>query len=840
MAKPSSERRGKVGPTRAQRPSVHFIGVSVVEDKRSFQAPLRAWGKANGVDLHFSGFGGLNYYHLPHLIDIVAQHHDLRGATVVLDVSSSRERDWFEKRRKKYDVATNDLLERIQHYGLKPIFLHFFRRDIDRQRDVFRDYLNGIATAHGIPVIDLADAVFEYVDAGGDLDSIFRDEVHTTADGADFYAERIQACFADVSAARPLELQERLKANNVALDLSALPSAQSVGVETRHGVELQFAAFEDGDTLEITLEQPMYLSSFLALGSPDAGYVAVYVDDEAEPREVACFDAFSYYPHVCLARIGVSAERRLRIVGIGKRPNAAALNKGDWSEAPRRSLISHLFASPRDQEVDDEPLPEPQAAVASAADVLTQFDNGDFADLASFEASAFRYQVGDADLKNVTQDIADRCVLVPIKALQAVDQLRNAAVNDFAGGLLKRVPERFFMDGVLEWMSPLTLETVALTGGVPFSTGVWLFAPLADAPATVVIVGRSLLGCYYHAENIFFYVEGYAEQARVQVRNLLRYVMGDTTDPSYFERARRGGLTPALVIGDVRPAHYLSQALNFLSGVEAKSYARLRRQNGLVIIVKDWCFIDPRQVFPEITTLPCIEVQSSDMARIVRDLGLRCYRFQRYGSRFDFSTVRRFAQGEMVLGTGSGSYLSAWICLDAERLRVHNQVELFSALLCRLDERARRAGKSLRVLWDGWTVGHGTPTAKDVTVSTTIREIAEKIRAASGLSFEEVELFAVPISDKIATGSGADVAFATYGTACLVPNVISGVPIVAYHLSKIVHDGGYTDPAIEALLTDDDVVEVSRHDQPVHVREFSVNVEAALKACDMLLDRSAG
>lgn len=776
---------------------VHFVGVSVVEDRKSFQAPLRDWAYRQGLELHFSGFGGLGFCQMPHLLDLVAAHHGLEGQIVVLDVSSSRERDRFDGRRKRYDEAANDLLERIHHYRIRPIFLHLWRREINRESDSLREFLNEVAARNNIPVIDLVPPVFDYIDNGGTADDLFRDEVHTTPAGADFYGDLLKVQFDRILQAKSLA-PKNLSPFTAAITLSASVQDGVRDQETRHNVNLPLVEMRDGREVEVALDGPVFLSAFLVFGNKDAGFVTVQVDDNPAEHEVACFDQFSYYPHIYVAPVGVRAERRVRIRALDKRPAEDFLVKGVWSDGPRVSLISHLFVRPETGEPDN-PAEAPATGSAPATRPARQIEEVELERYSARlgidprhirppKAAAERMHFG-------VQRIVAQCVHYnPFRE----ETLPGGIGQDIARNTLRlyalpqwqkardKGREAFFAGGRARYHSPLDGAKLLSLGSI---FGRRFDYHLLDGPHLRILLtlGASAYAIYYPDRNVMVHLTAYEEHRAGILQPLVALLLGSWRGvEDWIAAADRSILKRSFVIADNRPAHFLTQTLGFVDSCWPV-VERFQADENLVAVARDWCFVDPVKVFPALRKGPLLSARSDQLTQLCLDMRLSMQRVARVNAFKSVEWVKRVAPN-----TGEASAdrpFTAWIAIDAEKERFLNQVPALAALIDMLGQ----GGRPLKIIWDGWTAIEGQWSEKDQRIVDRIDAITAEIAALASTPFEQDRIYGRTFEYKLSRTAHCDLALATHGTASIMPSIIRKVPTITYHVPKMLALTGYAE-----------------------------------------------
>ncbi len=402
---------------------------------------------------------------------------------------------------------------------------------------------------------------------------------------------------------------------------------------------------------------------------------------------------------------------------------------------------------------------------------------------------------------------------------------------------------RVFKDLLTEprplWRSPLREEDVPLLGGLPHKNAQFFLFFGGASPCTVILARNAGSSIYYHREHLLLCGSaGGATIARRDLTGLLNLLLADRdVVRRYAEAGQRGALRRALVLGDTRPSHYLSQGLNAVERDVLPRLDAFAALGGSLLILADGCFVDPRAVCPPLAGLPSAEVRRADATRLALERNLLCGRLIRQGSEEDFTTIRRFLDGRADGGPGREEFLTGWVSLDVEKMRFRNQVPELSLALHHLAGRAAARGRRLRILWDGWTVTEGTRTDRDALIIGRAEAVVAELRATMRVTFEEAALFDLDLLRKLSLARGADMALCSYGTASMIANLLAGVPTVAYGAPRFVEGGAYVDRGRSVVLTGPDVrVEGDERLKP-DAQSFSTRAGAVVDAVRALLEQ---
>jgi len=401
--------------------------------------------------------------------------------------------------------------------------------------------------------------------------------------------------------------------------------------------------------------------------------------------------------------------------------------------------------------------------------------------------------------------------------------------------------EQFLLNqGPDSFPSPWDGGTVPLIGGLPDLQGQQFFHFFGgQRPGALLFLREAPAGVYCFREHLFLCPRSVNEK---HVPALLRrfftlLLERPAHSLAYLDRLLHGKPRRALVLGDFRPHHFLSQSLNALDGIVIPRLAEFASKGGIVIIARDGCFLDPRVVFPELRGVPILELDFPRIARFAIEEGYACERFIRIGSETDYGVARRFLDS---VAPGDSPHpedtFEVWVTLEIEKFRFRNQTEQVAEALVALQ---RRAGRRLRVLWDGWTVSAGRLSEKDQRVIAAAQVRIEDILARAAIDCECLPLFHLELLPKLSRARRARIALAGYGTASMIASRLAGVPTVSYGVKNHVGDASLVEPERATVITEpllrlsDDLHHKSDF-QGFHVQEGAVAAAAVA-----LLDRLA-
>jgi hypothetical protein len=221
---------------------------------------------------------------------------------------------------------------------------------------------------------------------------------------------------------------------------------------------------------------------------------------------------------------------------------------------------------------------------------------------------------------------------------------------------------------------------------------------------------------------------------------------------------------------------------------------------GTVVLIQDWCAMDPVAVFPWLAEGRLLRVPSRDVAASLMEIGLDAHRVYRYRTHEDGAWLRsRVGVPDSI---APDRRFRVMISLDAERERVIDQVELFRFVLRRLHDTCSPHGLAVEVAWDGWTVsGEASQRDREVMarIETLIAAILDGLPASIGSG---ARIFGRAAHEKIGDVARCDLVFVTQGTGALLPSWLLSRPSIVYNIASRVSN--------RSDLSDDRVFQVDQ------------------------------
>ncbi|WP_137177978.1 hypothetical protein [Roseomonas sp. AR75] len=301
-----------------------------------------------------------------------------------------------------------------------------------------------------------------------------------------------------------------------------------------------------------------------------------------------------------------------------------------------------------------------------------------------------------------------------------------------------------------------------------------------------VLVGRLPLGIYYPARDLFLVLRPNWLDERNAAWRVLRILLAEPQRIARFvARGTAGTLRPALVVGDPRPGHYLKESLAYLDAAEAEIIA-FQRRGGLLVLLSDWCAMDPLAVIPSFAQGEIQRMTSPGAALALVEAGVDAHRVYRNKTHEGPAWLRRRFGLSSVAAPAPSARFRVMLSVDAERGRVLNQVEAFRFALRRLGTACLRRGLALDIVWDGWTVP-GEPNDRDRMVMAKIEAVIAEITQDLGVPVaSETRLFGRSAYAKVPEIAPCDLVITTQGTGALLPSWLLERPTIVYHVAAMV------------------------------------------------------
>lgn len=304
------------------------LGFSVTADPNGFASLLSPL--LPGHEVVVVGIGGIELDPLPALFEDVTCQRG-RFDVVLLEVFTSMWGRGAPLLAPAMVDTFHDLANRVQDTGAKLAMVSLYRSDVDYDRDTSDLLAYAIAARFDVPRLDLAGGLIR-ARGRAFCETLVRDGVHQTADGARFVAEQVAAFVSAVMHAVPLTLP-RARNRIVAVK----PEAQMR--MDRSGYVFTYAELQEDQSL--TLEfPPSQLCGIAFVSGPTAGQIEVTAGDRR--HVVQCFDRHSYYSRYASKRLPLVPCSSVTVRQLPGVPNVELI-KGSKDTGPRVGRVISVF-----------------------------------------------------------------------------------------------------------------------------------------------------------------------------------------------------------------------------------------------------------------------------------------------------------------------------------------------------------------------------------------------------------------------------------------------------------------------------------------------------------------
>lgn len=398
--------------------------------------------------------------------------------------------------------------------------------------------------------------------------------------------------------------------------------------------------------------------------------------------------------------------------------------------------------------------------------------------------------------------------------------------------------------------SPLHDREIRILGGILLNRFQILVCEIEAELCFFFLLGKTAYSIYYPSKNLFLNLDAYIENNEGILNNFMTWLLTRPREfAAWVSLARNGQLKRVFVIGDNRPGHYIRQSLAYIDKNLDELILPFINKGGLVAVIRDWCFIDPLTVLPELNAANLLLFASKEAGENMLSLGLDVHRVYRYSTqkgsewlrhRLAMSRIREIEKQKHALVNeakqGKRSCFKLMISIDSEKKRVLNQVEVFQFVLRKLGLACREAGLNLEVVWDGWTVAHNI-SPKDVLVMENIENVIAEILDGLNFPLSQVRIFGRNAEGKVDEIQDCDLAIVTQGTGAVIPCWLLKRPTIIYHVSEAISERSCLDENYAYNIDSSAILPASDNPRLVlHERKFSI----ALWGMEKALIKAAG
>ncbi len=359
---------------------------------------------------------------------------------------------------------------------------------------------------------------------------------------------------------------------------------------------------------------------------------------------------------------------------------------------------------------------------------------------------------------------------------------------------------------------PISGEPLMLKGGIPYARAREMAYFYVGSNKCIAIAFRGLVRYVVYPDlSIIINITKNTNSNNSSLEPFFLFIENNYKKIDiYFEEIGTKNLSRAIVLGDYRPLHYLSQAISAIRDIIMPNIMCFKELNNEFVILRDYCFIDPIEFFPAIKEEKNTIIDSKNATDFFFDQKIFGIRFNRLGAENNFDAVRSLLP---INYTKKPDILGLWINLDIEKQRFINQASEIASVIKLGTQVAELEGLKLHIFWDGWTVIRGNISSHDEKIIDAAKDEIQKISFFSACSFEETFMFSFDLLKKIEIASTARLACASYGTASTYSSILASVPTVSYGAEEFVRSGIFIDNKTSLVIsapTEDPNVKIDR------------------------------
>jgi hypothetical protein len=347
-------------------------------------------------------------------------------------------------------------------------------------------------------------------------------------------------------------------------------------------------------------------------------------------------------------------------------------------------------------------------------------------------------------------------------------------------------------------ISPLTGAEARILGNVMIGPRQATLCLDQGRLAVLLSVGQEPLCFFYPTEKLILTLSVRQLAATHGVGDFLNGFLGQPTlYAEWIKRALRQGLQPLYIIGDNRPGHFVKQSLAYLDFHE-EAIASFARKGGMLAVLPDLCAIDPLWVFPKLADCSRITIRSDQASIRFLRAGFDAYRIYRATTHPDAAWLRKRLEMHNRVSSVAATQrrFKVLISVDAERMRIINQIEAFRFVLRKLGEACADEGSALDVVWDGWTVPN-EPDANDLTVMERIRDQIGQIMADLPVTIRnQTVIYDRSSQNKIPEMVDCDLVLVTQGTGAVIPCWLLQRKSITYQTPTVMADRSCIDESV--------------------------------------------
>lgn len=392
--------------------------------------------------------------------------------------------------------------------------------------------------------------------------------------------------------------------------------------------------------------------------------------------------------------------------------------------------------------------------------------------------------------------------------------------------------DNFLKFKALEIISPFTGRQIRLSSECSFGRFRLSFFEEDGYPCVIVWIGQKPIFCFDFLRKIAIDLFNSKENIFAIIRDIIYYILINKIDYStifdFNDESKR-----LFVIADERPTHFFRQTLGYID-VNINKIIPFIENGGGFLIIKDRCFIDPVKIFSEI--------KNSDFAYVSdKTASLNISKDVKYSRKFYRTSDESLCWLNRILAKKSNDRIDNSIifhlCLDVEKNRFLNQIDVFRGVFDFLNIFASLKNKDIKIFVDGWSI-------KDFGVSGRDKEIFEKIdhcfnEINKGFNFDYEEIYSLDFVKKINKISMSNFSICTHGTAALIPSKILKKPTITYHVKEVMLGEMEFDSQSSYRVDECYIKEFGDQGLPIDRRNFSVDPQGVIEKLEIILKKES-
>jgi hypothetical protein len=315
-----------------------FLGFSVTAESPGYFGFLDSMPN---VELHKVGIGGIQPHHLQFFIQDEINKYS--PDYVVLEISTAGFRSFLKK--EEYFFAVLYMINVILRSNAVPIILDLPRGDIDYSIDWVTQFHSNIALEFGVPYINLCGDE----DLMGCLNELLRDGIHTTEQGAQFFANKININLKDIVEKTLLidifnpidEFGNKFNLNCNSLAVKNNSNQQEYKEFKRSGYSDIFVILDSHMPLRIDFNEIVNICGISYLMGPETSQVSLNFNNN-KIKNIITYDQFCYYTRLGITMFEPLLSEKVVIESSDAKP-IVNLQKGDVSLNSPVNYINRIF-----------------------------------------------------------------------------------------------------------------------------------------------------------------------------------------------------------------------------------------------------------------------------------------------------------------------------------------------------------------------------------------------------------------------------------------------------------------------------------------------------------------